>query len=111
MFPRRGSQREHRFRVAVHHVQDEETFHQALDAVELHVVFPLLRTAFVRKVTLLEPVALALEIHVVVHLKRHILVQGEGECQHVVRLDRLHLRRAVVRGKDRLRLPVTVIYR
>ena len=111
VFPGRGGQREHRLRVAVHHVQDEETSHQALDAVELHIVFPLLRAAFVRKVTLLEPVALALEIHVVVHLKRHILVQGEGERQHVVRLDRLHLRRAVVRGKDRLRLPVTVIYR
>ena len=111
VFPRRGGQREHRFRVTVHHVQDEETSHQALDAVELHVVFPLLRVAFVRQVPFLEPVALALEIHVVVHLKRHIVVQGEGERQHIVRLDRLHLRRAVVRGKDRLRLPVTVIYR
>ena len=108
---RRGRQREHRLRVAVHHVQDEEPLHQALDPVELHVVLPLLHAAFLRKIPLLKPVALTFEVHVVVHFQCHIFIQGEGERQHVVRLDLLHLCRAVVRGKDRLRLPVTVIYR
>ncbi|MBT0708821.1 hypothetical protein INE91_02649 [Phocaeicola vulgatus] len=111
VFPRRGRQREHRLRIPVHHVQHQEPLDKALDAVELHVVFPLLRAHLLRKVAFQKPVALAAELHVVVHLQRHVLVQGEGERQDVVRLERLHLRRAVVRGEDRLLQPVAVIYR
>ena len=74
VFPRRRGQREHRFVHTVRVVQHEEALQQALDAVELHVVLPLLRAHLLRLVTFHEPVPLAHELGVVVHLQRHVLI-------------------------------------
>ena len=111
VLPRRRGQREHGFVRPVRVVQHQEALQQALDAVELHVVLPLLRAHLLRLVTLHEPVPLAHELGVVVHLQRDVLVQGEGQGEHVVTLQLLRLRRVVVAGHLCLGCAVASVYR
>ena len=99
---RTGGQREHCFIGIVHRLQHQKTLDQALYAVQLHVVFPFHRALLVRKVFLHGPVPLTLKVHIVVHVNAHILVERERKAQHVVALNLLVLRTAVIRLQPRL---------
>ena len=77
----------------------EETLYQALDAVKFHVIRPLAIALLGRGVFLGEPVALALKVHIVVHIKGYVFIMGEGKRQYVVSLH-LFLLGAAVTGRD-----------
>ena len=86
-----------------------KTLDQALDTVQLHVVFPL-HTALLRgMVTLNRPETLAKEIHIVVHLNINILVKRERKAQHIVTLNLLVVTAAVVRRQRRFQRTPLVI--
>ena len=111
MFPRSGGEREHWLGIVVGGLQHEETLYQALDAVKLHVIRPLAIALLGRGVFLGEPVALALKIHIVVHIEGYMLVMGERERQHVVALNLLLLGAAVTGRDVRPGGAVFVVYR
>ena len=111
MLSRSGGEGEHGLGIAVCGLQHEETLYQALDAVKFHVIRPLAIALLGRGVFLGEPVALALKVHIVVHIEGYVLVMGEGERQHVVALNLLLLGAAVTGRDVRPGGAVFVVYR
>ena len=111
MLSRSGGEREHGLGIVVSGLQHEETLYQTLDAIKLHVIRPLAIALLGRGVFLGEPVALALKVHIVVHIEGYVLVMSEGERQHVVALHLLLLGAAVAGRDVRPGGAVFVVYR
>ena len=111
MLPRRSCQREHRFGIAVRRLQYKETPDEALDAVQFQIVAPFAFTHLLRRVAFRQPVTLAHEVRVVVHIDGYMGMVREGEGQHVVTLHLLPLGRAVVSGDVRPPVSFPVVYR
>ena len=97
VFTRSRCQREHRLGVPVGGLQHKKTSHQALDAVKLQIIYPLLAALLLRGVPFGQPVALTLKVHPVIHVQGDIFVMRERECQDIVTLYLLHLGGAVTR--------------
>ncbi len=110
MLPGRGREREHGVVLIIDGLYHEYVPEKALDAVELEVVFPLSGRHLFGAVPLGEPVALPLEVDVIIDIQFHMLIQGEGECQDVVALYLLGLCRAVVGRKLRPGIARPVVY-
>ena len=111
MFSRSGGQCEYWLGIVVCGLQHKETLYQALDAVEFHIIRPLSPALLSRGVLLGEPVALALKVHIVVHIKGYVFIMGEGKRQYVVSLHLLLLGAAVTGRDVRPGSAVFVVYR
>ena len=111
MLSRSGGEGEHWLGIVVGGLQHEKTPYQTLDAVKLHVIRPLAIALLGRGVFLCEPVALALKVHIVVHIEGYMRVMGEGERQHIIPLHLLLLGAAVAGRDVRPDSAVFVIYR
>ena len=104
-----GGQREHSLVIAVRVVQYQKTLDKALYAVQLQTVLPFHAALFRRLVFLHGPVTLTAEVHVVVHIDGHMRIQREAQAQHIVCLNLLVLRTAVVGLQFRFLIAVLVV--
>ena len=111
MLPRRGGQREHGLGIAVRRLQHQEAFYHALYAVQLHVIRPLALALLRWHISLRQPVALAFKVHIVIHIKRYVLIMRERERQNVVALHALLLSAALTRRYFRPGIARFVVYR
>ena len=109
MIHRTGGQREHGLVLAVRVVQHQETLDKALNTVQLQTVLPFYAALFRRLVFLHGPVTLTAEVHVVVHIDGHMRIQREAQAQHIVCLNLLVLRTAVVGLQFRFLIAVLVV--
>ena len=107
---RRGKSK-YRLIFVIHGLDDKQTFYHAFHSIELDVVTPLFRGFLLRTVFLCEPVALTLEVGVVIDIKVYMLVMGERESQDIIALYLCRLGGAVVRGQFHFWVPDFVVYR
>ena len=111
MLAGRGRQGKQGVRVPVRRLQHQEPLDQALHAVQLQVIVPLALVHLLRRVAFRQPVPFAQIVRVVIHVQGQEVIVAERQGKHIVSLNLLALRRAVVHGHVRTLGPGFVIYR
>ncbi len=111
MLAGRGCQGKQGVRVPVRRLQHQEPLDQALHAVQLQVIVPLAIVHLLRGVAFRQPVPFAQIVRVVVHVQGQEGIVAERQGKHIVSLNLLALRRAVVHSHVRTLGSGFVIYR